>query len=102
MKEALTQVDVDDQTPAVVWAFLDLPDGGTTEVGLYNDAVMTEYFGEYSSTVKSFLITGGQSEAFKEFAEFCAQWMLLQRNPTTVMKVRGNMIIASLENWHLD
>jgi hypothetical protein len=77
MEEALAQVDVDDLTPKVVRAFLDLPDGGITEVGPYNDAVRTEYFGEYSSTAKSFLITGGRNEAFKEFAGFCAQWMLL-------------------------
>jgi hypothetical protein len=72
MEEALARVDVDDLTPAAVRAFLNLPDGGTTEVGLYNDAVMTEYFGEYSAMAKSFLITGEQSEAFKEFAGFCA------------------------------
>jgi hypothetical protein len=102
MEEALAQVDVDDLTPEAVWAFLDLPNGGTTEVGLYNDVVMTEYFGEYSSTAKSFLITGGQSEAFKEFAEFYAQWTLLQSNPMAVMKVHGSMIIANWENRHLD
>jgi hypothetical protein len=77
MEEALAQVDVDDLTPAAVRAFLDLPNGGTTEVGLYHDVVMTEYFGEYPSMAKSFLITGGQSEVFKEFAGFCAQSMLL-------------------------
>jgi hypothetical protein len=102
IEEALARVDVDDLTPAAVRAFLDLPDRGNTEVGLYNDAVRTEYFGEYSSTAKSFLITGVQSEAFKEFAGFCAQWMLLQSNPTVVTKVRGSMIITSWENRHLD
>jgi hypothetical protein len=44
---------------------------------MYNDAVLTEYFGEYSPTTKSFLTTGRRSEAFKEFASFYAQWMLL-------------------------
>jgi hypothetical protein len=72
MEEALAQVDIDDLNPAAVRAFLDLPDGGATEVEIYNDVVMTEYFGEYSSTAKSFLISGRQSEAFKEFAGFCA------------------------------
>jgi hypothetical protein len=102
MEEALAQVDVDDLNPAAVRAFLDLPDGGATEVESYNDAVLTEYFGEYLSTVKSFLISGGRSEAFKEFAGFYAQWMLLQSNPTAVTKARGSLIIASWENWHLD
>jgi hypothetical protein len=95
MEEALARVDVDDLNPAAVRAFLDLLDGGATEVESYNDAVMTEYFGEYSSTAKSFLISGGRSEAFKEFAGFCAQWMLLQSNLTAVTKVRGSLIIAS-------
>jgi hypothetical protein len=72
MEEALAQVDADDLNPAAVWAFLDLPDGEATEVGIYNDAVMTAYFGEYLATAKSFLISGGRSEAFKEFAGFCA------------------------------
>jgi hypothetical protein len=85
-----------------VRAFLDLPDGGPTEVESYNDAVMTEYFGEYSSTAKSVLISSGHSEAFKEFAGFCAQWMLIQSNPTAVTKVRGSLIIASSENRQLD
>jgi hypothetical protein len=43
------------------------------------------------------LISGGSHEGFKEFAGFCAQWMLLQGNPTVVSKVRGNLIIASWE-----
>jgi hypothetical protein len=102
MEAALDPIHVDDMNPAAVRAFLDLPDGGVPEVECYSDAVMTRYFGEYSSTAKSFLISGGSSEAFKEFAGFCAQWMLLQSNPTAVSKVRGSLIIASWENRHLD
>jgi hypothetical protein len=82
--------------------YLDLPDGGVTEVESYSDAVMTRYFGEYSSTAKSFLISDGSNEAFKEFAGFCAKWMLLQSNPTAVMKVCGSLIIANWENQNLD
>jgi hypothetical protein len=48
------------------------------------------------------LISGGSHEGFKESAGFCAEWMLLQSNPTAVSKVRGSLIIASWENWHLD
>jgi hypothetical protein len=102
MEAALDRVPVDDLNPPAVRAFLDLPDGGVTEVESYSDAVMTRYFGEYSSTAKSFLISGGSNKAFKEFACFCAQWMLLQSNPTAVSKVRGSLIIASWENRHLD
>jgi hypothetical protein len=47
-------------------------------VALYTDAVLTDYFGEYSTAVKSFLINTGRSEAFKEYATFCAKWMLLR------------------------
>jgi hypothetical protein len=72
MEAALERIHVDDLNPAAVWAFLDLPDGGVTEVESYNDAVMMRYFGEYSSMAKSFLISGGSNEAFKEFAGFCA------------------------------
>jgi hypothetical protein len=102
MEAAFACVRADDLNPAAVRAFLDLPDGGVTEVECYSDAVMTRYFGEYSSTAKSFLISGGSNEAFKEFAGFCAQWMLLQSNPTAVSKVRGSLIIANWENRHLD
>jgi hypothetical protein len=102
MEAALDRIHVDDLNPTAVRAFLDLPDGGVSEVKCYSDAVMTRYFGEYSSTAKSFLISGGRSEAFKEFTGFCAQWMLLQSNPTVVSKVRGSLIIASWENRHLD
>jgi hypothetical protein len=102
MDEALAQVDADDLNPVVVRAFLDLPDGGATEVGMYSNVMMTLYFGEYSAMTKSFLISGGRSETFKEFTRFCAQWMLLQSNLTAVTKVRGSLIIASWENRHLD
>jgi hypothetical protein len=102
MEAALDRIHVDDLNPEAVRAFLDLLDGGVPEVECYSDAVMTRYFGEYSSTAKSFLISGGSSEAFKEFAGFCAQWMLLQSNPTAVSKVRGSLIIATWENRHLD
>jgi hypothetical protein len=49
-----------------VRAFLDLPKGGEKEAGTYKDAILTEHFGEYSTTEKSFFITGGRSKAFKE------------------------------------
>jgi hypothetical protein len=102
LEEALAQVDVDELSTEAVWAFLDMPEGGEKDVEPYRDAVLTEYFGEYSPTAKSFLITGGQSETFKEFAGFATQWMLLQSNPTTAMKVRGSLIIAGWENRALD
>jgi hypothetical protein len=102
MEAALDRIHVDDMNPTAVRAFLDLPDEGIPEVECYSDTVMTRYFGEYSSTANSFLISGGNSEAFKEFAGFCAQWMLLQSNPAAVSKVRGSLIIASWENRHLD
>jgi hypothetical protein len=77
LEEALAQVDVDELSTEAVRAVLDLPEGGEKEAGAYNDAMLTKYFGEYSPTAKSFLITGGRSEVFKEYAMFCAQWMLL-------------------------
>jgi hypothetical protein len=72
LEEALAQVDVDELSTEAVRAFLDMPEGGEKEVEPYSDAVLTEYFGEYSPTAKSFFITGGRSEAFKEFALFTA------------------------------
>jgi hypothetical protein len=60
-------VDVNELSTKAVRAFLDMPEGGEKEVEPYSDAVLTEYFGEYSPTAKSFFITGGRSEAFKEF-----------------------------------
>jgi hypothetical protein len=102
MEETLAQVDVDELSTEAVRAFLDLPEGGKKEAGTYKDAVLTEHFGEYSPTAKSFLITGGRSEVFKEYAAFCAQWMLLQSKPTAVTKIRGSLIIAGWENRDLD
>jgi hypothetical protein len=77
LDEALTQVDINELSTEAVHAFLDLPEGSAKEADMYNDATLTEYFGEYSQTTKSFLITGGRSQAFKEYATFCAYWMLL-------------------------
>jgi hypothetical protein len=45
-----------------VRAFPDLLEGGSSDIGLYTDVVLMEYFGEYSLTAKSFLITGGRSQ----------------------------------------
>jgi hypothetical protein len=94
MEEALAQADVNEMSPEAVRAFLDLPKGGERSVGTYNDCTLTEYFGEFSPTAKSFLIAGGRSAAFKEYDVFCAQWMLLQQNSSAVTKVRGSLIIA--------
>jgi hypothetical protein len=102
LEEALAQVDVDELSTKAVRAFLDMPEGGEKEVEPCSDAVLTEYFGEYSPTAKSFLITGRRSEAFKDFARFAAQWMLLQSNPTAVTKDRGSLIITGWENHALD
>jgi hypothetical protein len=63
---------------------------------------VAEYFREYLPTTKSFLITGGRNEAFKEYATFCSQWMLLQSNPSAVTKIRCSLITAGWENCDLD
>jgi hypothetical protein len=42
LEEAMAQVDVNELSTEAVRAFLDLPEGGETEVGTYNDAVLTE------------------------------------------------------------
>jgi hypothetical protein len=94
MEEALAQADVDEMSPEAVKAFLDLPEGSEKGVGRYEDSTLTEYFGEFSPTAKSFLITGGRSTAFKEYARFYVQWMLLQQNSSAVTEVRGSLIIA--------
>jgi hypothetical protein len=91
-------VDADEMSTEAVQAFLDLSEGGSSDVRLYTDAVLTEYFGEYSSTAKSFLISSGRSEALKEYANFYAQWILLQTMPSAVTKVRGSLIMAGWEN----
>jgi hypothetical protein len=102
MEEALAQVDVNEMSTDAVRAFLDLPEGGTTNIVPYSDAVLTQYFGEYSPTAKSFLISTGRSKAFKENATFCTQWMLLQITPSAVTKVRGSLIIGGWENRDVD
>jgi hypothetical protein len=102
MEEALAQVDVDEISTEAVRAFQDLPEGGSTDIVPYTDAVLTQYFGEYSPTAKSFLISSRRSEVFKEYATFCAQWMVLQLTPSAVTKVRGSLIIAGWENRDLD
>jgi hypothetical protein len=86
--EALAGVDIDEMSPEAIRAFLDLQEGGEKGVGTYNDSTLTEYFGEYSLTKKSFRITGGRSTTFKEYASFCMQWMLLlQQNLYAMTKV---------------
>jgi hypothetical protein len=41
MEEALAQVDVDKMSTKAVRAFLDLLEGGTSDIALYTDAVLT-------------------------------------------------------------
>jgi hypothetical protein len=102
MEEALAQVDVDEMSTDAVRVFLDLPEGGSTDIVPYIDVVLMQYFGEYSPMAKSFLISSGRSETFKEYATFCAQWMLLQITLSAVTKVRDSLIIAGWEKHDLD
>jgi hypothetical protein len=81
-------------SPEAIWAFLDLEEGGEKRVEMYEDSILTEYFGEYSPTAVSFGVTNSRSMAFKEYASFCIQWMLLQQSLYVVTTVRGNIIIA--------
>jgi hypothetical protein len=78
LEEALLMADVDDMSPQAIRAFLDLEASGEREVKWYDDSILTEYFGMFSSTVKPFRGTGGASEVLKKYASFCVQWMLLQ------------------------
>jgi hypothetical protein len=71
-------VDVDDMSPQAVRAFLDMEEGGEREVEWYADLILTEYFGKFSAMEKSFQVNGEASVAFKEYASFCMQWMLMQ------------------------
>jgi hypothetical protein len=102
MEEGLAEADIDEMSPEAVRAFLDLPVGCEKTVRTYDDSTLTEYFGEFSPTAKSFLISGERSAALKEYALFCAQWMLLQQNSSAVTKICGNPIIAGWENRDLD
>jgi hypothetical protein len=97
MEEALALADVDEMSPEAVRAFLDLPEGGEKTVRTYDDSTLTEYFGDFSPTAKSFLISGRQSTAFKEYALLCAQWMLLQQNSSAVTKIRGSLYYCGME-----
>jgi hypothetical protein len=51
---------------------------------------------------KSFQVNGGASAAFKEFASFCVQWMLLQQSSYAVTKACSSIVIAGWENRSLD
>jgi hypothetical protein len=102
LEEALAEVGINELSTEAMRAFLDLPEGGSTDISMFSDALLTEYFGEYSSTKKYFLITRGRSEVFKEYTAFCVQWILLQNTPIAVTKVRGSLIIAGWENRNLD
>jgi hypothetical protein len=94
--------DVDDMSPLAIQAFLNVEEGGEQEVEWYDDSILTEYFGEFSPTVKSFRVTGEPSAAFKEYASFCIQWMLMQQSSYMVTKARGSIVIAEWENRALD
>jgi hypothetical protein len=93
--------DVDDMSPQAIHTFLAIEEGGEWEVEWYADSILTEYFGEFLPTAKSFWVNGGSSAAF-EYATFCVQWMLLQQSLYAVTKARGNIIIAGWENRALD
>jgi hypothetical protein len=102
LDKALEWVDIDEMSLEAIRAFLDLVEGGEKRVELYNDLILTEYFGEYSLTAKSFRVTSGMSGAFKEYTSFYVLWMLLQQSLYAVSKAHGSIIIAGWENRALD
>jgi hypothetical protein len=89
---------VNDMSPQAIRAFLDMEEVGERVVEWYADLILTEYFGEFLPTAKSFQVNGGASVAFKELASFCVQWMLLQQSSYVVTKARGSIVIAGWEN----
>jgi hypothetical protein len=79
-----------------------MEEGGGWEVEWYDDSILTEYFGEFSSTAKLFRVTGGASGAYKEYANFCVQWMLLQQSSYMMTKAGSSIVIAGWENRALN
>ena len=65
---ALETINVEEITTEAVRAYLDLPTGDIKEVEPLDHGRISAYFGEYSTTAKTYKTMGGPTDLFKEFS----------------------------------
>jgi hypothetical protein len=102
VEDAVAVANVEDLSPGVVRAFLDLEQRGEPGVETLDEAQLTEYFGEFSVTTKPFKTLGGPDEYFWKFAGFFGLYALLNLNAYSIPKSRGNLLVAEWEDRRID
>jgi hypothetical protein len=98
----LAVANIEDLSPGAIRAFLDLEHGGEPGVETLNEAQLTEYFGEFSATAKTYKTLGGPDKCFREFAGFFSLYALLNIDAYAIPKAHGSLIVAEWESRRID
>ena len=84
VEAALATINVEEVTVEAIRAYLDLPDGGVKDVEMLTHERITAYYGDFSTTSKTYKTLGGQLELLKEFSILIMMVALLHQNVHTM------------------
>ena len=81
---------------------MDLPDSGIKEVEMLTQSQIAAYYGDYSTTSKTYKTLGGQSELFKDWLVLFMRVALLHQNPYAMPRGKGSILVAEFEGQRID
>ena len=102
LEAAYATLNVAEITPEAIRAYLDLPSGGIKEVEMLPHERISAYYGEYSTTSKSYKTLGGQSDLFKEWSVLFMTVAFLHQNAHAMPRGKGSLFIAEFEGTRID
>ena len=102
LEAAYATLNVAEITPEAVRAYLDLPPGGIKDVEMLTHERISAYYGEFSTTSKSYKTLGGHSDLFKEWSVLFMTVAFLQQNAHAMPRGKGSLLIAEFEGTRID
>ena len=102
VEAAQATINVEEITVEAIRAYLDLPDGGVKDVEMLTHERITAYYGDLSTTSKTYKTIGGQSELLKEFSVLFMTLALLHLNINAMPRGKGSLLVAEFEGQRID
>mgnify|MGYP000474008302 FL=1 len=102
IEAALATINVAEITAEAIRAYLDLPDGEIKDMEMLSHERITAYYGDFSTTSKTYKTLGGQSELLKEFSVLFMTVALLHLNVHSMPRGKGSLLVAEFEGQRVD
>ena len=99
---ALATINVEEITAEAIRPYLDLPDGGVKDVEMLTHEHITAYYGDFSTTSKTYNTLGGQLELLKEFLVLFMTVALLHINVHAMSREKCSLLVAKFEGQRID